>query len=163
MSDECSRYQMDSSAFLDGELDAEAARSLFLHLADCKTCRTFWGALIRAERELIREERIGGSPSLDARVASIGGHRAGLRNRSGRASIGLSRERGSAGQERVSFPYSFAAIASLLAVSLGFILGTAPLWMGSTTNQGEPRIEYVSVLPGLTVVGHPAEQGVKVH
>jgi len=174
MSSECRRYQMDLSTSLDGELDTEETRALFLHLAECEGCRLFWNAVIRIERELLKEERISGSTSLDARVASIGRSRGpgGLGGKPEESFLRPQRDRGATRQSAVrekvteevkSFPYSLAAITFLLAVALGFILGTVQLWSSSATIEREPRVVYVSVLPDITVVAHPPVQTPKRH
>ncbi|MBM4159944.1 MAG: zf-HC2 domain-containing protein [Ignavibacteria bacterium] len=168
MTGECNRYQMALSASLDGELDTEATRALFFHLAECERCRLFWNSSIRIERELLKEERIRASTALDARVASIGrlGRLGGfgkslkqslLRPLLDRAATSPSTLGEKVAQERVSFPYSFAAIVSILAVALGYILGTVQPWLENTMNEREPQVVYVSVLPDITVVGHLTE------
>ncbi|MDP2884807.1 MAG: zf-HC2 domain-containing protein [Ignavibacteria bacterium] len=174
MSSECNRYQMALSAWMDEELDSDSTRALFLHLAECENCRSFWRTSSGVEKQLLKEGRVRGSAIIDARIASIGrqdrlgGNRRGLEGRSNasfqdRSSIGGAVVGPKDLSERRSFPYSIAAIVSVLAVTVGFILGSARPSSGNGTDGREPQVIYVSVLPNITVVGHIAEQVPKVH
>ncbi len=174
MSSECNRYQVALSAWMDEELDSDSTRALFLHLAECENCRSFWRTSASVEKQLLKEERVSGSANADARIESIGreGRLGGNRHWLQSGSNASFQDRSSIGgavvgpkdlSERRSFPYSIAAIVSALAVTIGFILGSARPSSGNGTDRREPQVIYVSVLPNITVVGHIAQLPLKAH
>lgn len=174
MNSECDRHQMTLSAWIDHELDIDSTKALFLHLAECENCRSFWRTSAGVEKQLLKDGRISGSAIVDARIASIGEQdrlgerRHRLEARPKDMFQDRSPSRGTAvgpkeSSERTSFPYPIAAIVSVLAVSVGFILGLSGSSPDNSSDGHEPQVIYLSVLPNVTVVGNITEQVLEAH
>lgn len=165
MTVECSGFEVAVSAYLDKELPDVEVRSLFLHLADCKQCRAFLDAARVAEAQALRGKRMTASKRLDDRVASIRPSDAIeiddkqrlpdlLRSLSGGR-----RQRTAYRLSGVQAFRSSLALRSLLAATVGLLLGLMQPWSYISTSSSEPQIVYVSVLPSLTVLGHVNASG----
>ncbi len=152
MSSECMRQQLAISEWMDEELGAHEVSAMFLHLAECEECRSFWKNAAAAERKLLESGKVGGSEKLDELIGSIG-RTSGMRDRAPERRNGEIRV---TSHEQVHFPYPIAAIVAILAISLGFVIGSG-LNSGGTAGKGEPQVIYVSVLPSLTVTGRIGE------
>ena len=174
MSSKCNRHQLALSAWIDEESDIDSTKAMFLHFAECENCRSFWRTSAAAEKQLLKEGRISGSATVDARIASIGQQgrlgevRHGLKGRPNASFLDRTPSRGTAlspkeSSGRTSFPYLVAAIMSVLAVSVGFILGWARTWPDNPTNGRELQVIYVSVLPNVMIVGNIPEQVLRAH
>ena len=160
MDSECGRFESAVSAYLDGELPRVEVQSLFLHLADCEQCRAFMDTIRAVERRALAEERIVATKRLDQRVASIrptdimkvdGEPVPPLAPRSVKREHIHSRAF-PLNRRRVS--YTSLAVKSLLAATIGCILGVMQPWSYVVAMNTQPQIVYVSMLPSMTVLGH---------
>ncbi len=77
--------QVAISQSIDGELSDHQKKRMFLHLATCKDCLTFWESVLDLKLEGKQQVRMIASDSLDRRVSSIAPMRRAGRAKNGRS------------------------------------------------------------------------------
>lgn len=71
MKKQCINCQIAVSQSIDGELSDRLKKDMFLHLATCKDCQTFWESVLDLKLGAKQQQRMNTSSSLDWRVGSL--------------------------------------------------------------------------------------------
>lgn len=71
MRKQCTEYEFLVVSYIDGELEEESKREVFLHLAECGSCRSFWETVTEIKLQAAQEKRLAAPITLDRRVTSI--------------------------------------------------------------------------------------------
>ena len=71
MKKQCTEYEFLMVSYIDGELGEENKREIFLHLAECGLCRSFWETVTEMKLKAASEKRLTAPTTLDRRVNAI--------------------------------------------------------------------------------------------
>lgn len=133
----CTVWEEQASALVDGELNDQAAAALFGHLSQCPTCRSFYGRLALLREQLLRETQ----SASNAR---------GMAERLGGVGRRYWKEKG--GMRRgtdIRVPRMLAAAAVIMLMILGG--STTALLLDGMGSHAPERIIFVGSLPTVEV------------
>jgi anti-sigma factor RsiW len=68
MKKQCEEYELLIVSHMDGESEETDKREVFLHLAECASCRAFWETMTEMKLEAARENRRAAPATLDRRI-----------------------------------------------------------------------------------------------
>lgn len=71
MKKQCTEYEFLIASFIDGELEEGNKQEVFLHLAECGPCRSFWETVTEMKLQAASEKRLTAPTTLDTRVNAI--------------------------------------------------------------------------------------------
>jgi predicted anti-sigma-YlaC factor YlaD len=71
MKKQCTEYEFLIAQYVDGEIEEVSKTDVFLHLAECGSCRSFWEAVTELKLQAAKEKRMTAPAGLDRRVAGI--------------------------------------------------------------------------------------------
>ena len=150
MKNQCNEYEFLITLYVDGESEEADKRRVFLHLAECESCRSYWEALTEMKVQAARENRLTTPVTLDARIIT--------RPMQKDPSIKMSRSWKHLIQHRLLVPAPVAILLALFLLSGG--AGIALLWPSHPEPAKEifEPVVYVK-LPTVEIrgnVAHPA-------
>lgn len=142
------------SQYIDAELDLESEQKVFMHIAECISCREFMRHSLRLRADLGKEPVI--VPEFAEQHSQVTG--------------GPSKRRWIIGaitqllNKKLSVSFAFSLLLATTAIVLGILIGSMQqLSVGTSEREANERV-YISVLPNVTVVGYlhrSPHQGVK--
>ena len=145
MKKQCKEYEFLITSYADGESEEADKREVFLHLAECDSCRTYWETVTEMKFQAARENRRAAPTTLNRRI------KVGTMRRV--SSARLSRAGGNLIQRRIFVPAPVALLLALFLLSGG--AGIAFLWSSSPPPAKEVVEPVVVVkLPTVEIRGN---------
>jgi predicted anti-sigma-YlaC factor YlaD len=122
MKKQCEEYELLIVSYLDGESEETDKREVFLHIAECASCRGFWETMTEMKLQAAQEIRRVAPATLDRRIL-VGTIRRTSSTKVARLWNGLVRG-------RVFMPAPVALLLALFLLSggagLAFLLSSTP-------------------------------------
>ena len=148
MKRECQEFEFLVAQYIDGEIEEVRKTDVFLHLAACGSCRSFWEAVVELKLQVVQEGRLTAPAALDRRVSDIAKHETQVRK-----STGVWR---SLFQSRLFVPAPAALVMALLLLLGG--AGLAFAWIQKPQQTREVIEPVVCIkLPTVEVRGEHAQ------
>lgn len=148
MTKQCEESEFLIVSCIDGELEEEGKRGVFLHLAECGSCRSFWETVTEMKLEAAHEKRQPAPTALDERVNSIA-----KQNTSARKPLSAWRN---LVQRRLFVPAPVAIVLALFLLGGG--AGIAFAWIPRPQPAKEVIVPVVCIkLPTVEVTGDIAQ------
>jgi anti-sigma factor RsiW len=154
MKKQCTEYEFLIVLLIDGESEEADKREVFLHLAECESCRAFWETATEMKLQAAREIRQVAPATLDKRVKT------GITRKN--SSLSIPHFWGNLVHRRI---FSLAPVAVLLALMqrrlsvpvpvasvIGLLLVVGTLIFSSLAfRMQEPKTVFIMTLPGIEV------------